>query len=228
VTCNTLQYRSEPTANFVEDPPVAVLDQTVQHLAKVGAGMSLIGPTRTKDRGKPSAGPLAPADLPAEQNIGAAVSAAAKQLPLSARGTRSVPLRCVARNEPHVGHLMCQAFHNWICKSRVRPVRTRAERSEARGTKRCWAHSPQRSVLGPFLCESGSEIVSDRRGWSMPMRSLPPAGPRGSISPGAFGTRRLCWSRRAYRVKRGKGPASALAYVPCHRQAAKLSAGIRP
>jgi hypothetical protein len=35
---------------------------------------------------------------------GAAIRAAAEQLSLSARGTRSVPLRCVARNEPRVGH----------------------------------------------------------------------------------------------------------------------------
>src|SRR5947209_6541780 len=33
---------------------------------------------------------------------------------------------------------------------------------------------------------------------------------RRSILPGAFGTRRVCWSCRAYRVQRGKGPASAL------------------
>jgi hypothetical protein len=29
-----------------------------------------------------------------------------------------------------------------------------------------------------------------------------------------FGTEGICWSRRAYRVQRGDGPASAVAYVP--------------
>jgi hypothetical protein len=40
----------------------------------------------------------------------------------------------------------------------------------------------------------------------------PPAGTAGRFSPAAFGTRRMCWSCRAYRVRRGKGRRPALAY----------------
>jgi hypothetical protein len=43
-------------------------------------------------RRQPSAGSLGPADLPAEQDTGAAISAAAKQLSISARGRASLML----------------------------------------------------------------------------------------------------------------------------------------
>jgi hypothetical protein len=50
------------------------------------------------------------------------------------------------------------------------------------------------------------------------MRPLLPAGPGGAIRlrlpvcrscRGPLGAEGVCWSRRAYRVRRGKGPASA-------------------
>ncbi len=45
----------------------------------------------------------------------------------------------------------------------------------------------------------------------------------GSTLPLPLGPEGVCWSRRAYRVLRGKGLASALAYVPHCPKAAKSS-----
>jgi hypothetical protein len=53
--------------------------------------------------------------------------------------------------------------------------------------------------------EAGDFNRSRRKRPIAPMLPLLPAGPAGRFSPGGLWARRVCWSRRAYRVQRGKG-----------------------
>jgi hypothetical protein len=81
-----------------------ILCRCARKRARKEGAVSYWPPSGRKHRGK-AIGAYGPPDLPAQQDqdTGAAIRVAAEQLSLSA---------CVARNEPHVGYPISQAFQN--------------------------------------------------------------------------------------------------------------------
>jgi len=97
-----------------------------------GGNGSILAPPGRKDRRKPSAAHWAPADLPAEQDAGFAIRAAAKQLSYRP-----------ASHEPHVRSALWQVRQNRFHKDRFRCGGTRARAKRVRGGLNvgCSSHS---------------------------------------------------------------------------------------